>query len=58
MGRREGGEMTGQLGVALWTVRMTLAFAVSEVGGEEGSEQRRVVTRLRCSQVPPTTVGG
>lgn len=40
----EGREMTGQLGRALGTVGMTLAFAVSEVGAVEGSQQRRSAT--------------
>ena len=29
-----------------------MAFALSEVGAMEGSEQRRDVPRLRCSQAP------
>ena len=35
--------MTGQLSRALYSVGMTLAFAVSEVGAVEGSVQRRSV---------------
>ena len=44
--------MTGILCRALWATGRTWTFTLSEVGAMEGSEQRRDVIRLRCSQMP------
>lgn len=42
-GERGGWRKRGQVQLALWAAAPTLAFAVSEMGGLEGSELQRDV---------------
>lgn len=50
-GRDGGGEGREGTGHVMHDHRTELGF-LSEVGAEEGSEQRRDMAQLRCSQVP------